>query len=216
MGDTGFVEQIGGGFMQSSTLTEQGDPQDSTVGSVAQRKPDTAVRLDASYKNLERVSGWISNADNKALIVLTFQAAVVVGVATAADLLRKVATGHSTSWSLWLFYVILVALFVSLLISVFESVLAIHPDITTRDKGKGKPSLFFFGSIAAMTYEQFESQMKSLDAVGIEEELDHQTHINASIASKKFRCLQWATLSLGAELSLLAAMTLFVLITPVN
>jgi len=49
----------------------------------------TAARLEAAYRNLDRSIGWVQNADNKALIVLAFQGAVVAGLAALDQCLAQ-------------------------------------------------------------------------------------------------------------------------------
>jgi Family of unknown function (DUF5706) len=162
-------------------------------------------RLEASYRNLERGILWIGNADNKALIGLTFQGAILAGMAAMGDPLRTAMEqqrsdclaaveillltgfGAALGWSLWMF---------------FHS---LFPDVTLRDKEEAQQSPFVFGTIAAMSLDTFRLHMHALQAESIEEELIPQTYVIADIASRKFRNLRTAYQLFAPELILLAA-----------
>ncbi|MDA8218154.1 MAG: DUF5706 domain-containing protein [Dehalococcoidales bacterium] len=168
-------------------------------------KSEVEMRMEASYKNIERVVGWIGNADNKALIVLAFQGAIIAGGAAAIGLLKPAMAWQPTQVQGILFSLLLGGFAVAFILSVYNSVRAPNPDVTPREQEEGQGSPFFFGSIAAMSLDDFRARMHRLDVAGIEDELIRQTHVNAGIASRKFGRLRLAIVNLGLELAFLVA-----------
>ena len=171
-------------------------------------------RLEASYKNLERVIGWIGNADNKALILLAFQGVILAGAAAVAGFIRMALLRQPTEWLFWGLCVTLVVLASLFVACTCSAVHALHPDVKPRGAKVGQGSPFFFGSIAAMELAAFTAKMRGLDAVAIEGELIKQTHVNAVIVSRKFTWLKRAARLLVAELAFLAVAAAIVVSTP--
>jgi hypothetical protein len=162
------------------------------------------ARVNASYENLNRGISWISNADNKALIGLAFQGAILAGLAAAGDGLR-VAIEHQRSECLVIVELVLLGGFtLALSWSLWKFFRSLFPRVTARDRSEAAQSPFFFGTIGAMPLAAFRERMRGLNALAIEEELIKQTHVVADIASRKFRNLQLAYIWLAPELLLLA------------
>lgn len=189
-------------------------------GNDASVSPATTVgfqhRIDASYENLRRVIAWIGNADNKALIVLGFQGAIVAGVATAAGPLRTFLIGHPTPWPLWPMIALLAAFVVCFCVSLLMAFTTIYPDTKPRERDESRESPFFFGTISTMSLEKFTAKMHALDIAMLEDELIRQTHINAGIATRKFVSVKRASWFLGVELVFLLTSAIVVAATPEN
>jgi pycsar effector protein len=168
-------------------------------------------RLEATYRNLDRILQWVAMADNKALIVLTFQGAMVAGVAWIVISLGSTSFHRLAAWQLILLGILLVVFFLFFCVSLLKSFEGIFPSIRPLDKETDRGHQFFFGTIAAMPLEEFKRQMQSLQPGDIEEGLIQLTHINAQIAAKKFECLRAAVRALGLEMVTLALAALVII-----
>lgn len=156
-------------------------------------------RLDASYRNLDRAISWITNADNKALVVLAFQGAILAGLAAFGESLRSTIE-HQRAPCLPLSILLVLACFLfSFCVSLWQSFRTLFPDITPRDAHEAARSPFFFGTISHMSLGEFSQRIRSLDDNSIEEELIKQTHVVSKIAARKFRNLKSAFVFLGFE-----------------
>ncbi|CCF85631.1 membrane hypothetical protein [Nitrolancea hollandica Lb] len=146
----------------------------------------TLVRIEASYRNLDQVIGWIGNADNKALILLAFHGAVIAGGAAIFPAALQSLLEQLSVWMRILVIGPLVAFGVCFLVSVLRASRAIVPDVTTSEQSIGQHSPFFFGSVAGMTLDDFRARMYALDPKSLEEELIKNTYVIAGIAARKF------------------------------
>lgn len=162
----------------------------------------TPDRLEAAYRNLDRSIGWVQNADNKALIVLAFQGAVVAGLAAAGDPLRTTIEHQRASWQPPTIIVLLIVFTIAFAFSAWKSLRTLLPDATARGV-----SPFFFGSIAGMNEADFRATMRQLDGTHIEEELNRQTFIVSGIADRKFARLRFSIIALAVELGSLLIST---------
>lgn len=170
--------------------------------------PAIERRIEASYRNLDRTINWIQNADNKALIILGFQGALLAGLGAAASSVIDIARSNLSSWSLGAFICLLIAFAISFALCLYKATKAMFPDTKERND-----SVFYFGSITSMGYAAFEKRMTILDSDKIQEELNKQTHANAEIAVKKFDNLKLAMRWLVREAAfLLIAMTIIVVL----
>ncbi len=161
-----------------------------------------SIRLDANYRNLDRVITWIRDAESRAPVVLTANT-ILFGLISAkiSDEVRALFHGGTNlqiaTSLLFLGYV------VSSGLSFVRAMRVFFPKL----KG-AEPSLFYFGSISNLTRDEFEGRMKTLDAAKIESELIRQTYINAQIATQKFANVQHALMFLAVSLGLGACVLL--------
>ena len=152
-------------------------------------------RLEAAYRNLDRVIQWIGNADSKAGALVTAESLLFgLGVATLSAQVHTLFAGGVVERVAAFAFVAAVACFG---ISFFRVLAVLAPDVRQREE-----SLFFFGSIAALSRGEFERRAKELAPETIEQELLSQTHINAGIAAQKFRNLRAASITLMLSLGL--------------
>jgi len=162
------------------------------------------IRLEASYRNLERAINWIGNADNKALIGLAFQGAILAGLAAAGDALRVQIENQRIGCLPTVELFLLGGFALVLCWSLWKFFHSLFPDVTEREQEESRGSPFFFGTIARMDLDAFRQQMLALDGAGVEQELIKQTHVVAGIVRRKLRDLQAAYFWLAPELALLA------------
>lgn len=156
-------------------------------------------RLEANYRNLDRVNGWISNAEGKAGGVFGV-AGILLGlvVSRLPDAIIRI---REISVSLrYLSDLSLVLAAILLVLSTYRSLIVYYPKLDAP-----AVSPFYFGSIARMALDDFSARMKQMDEAKIEEELIQQTHVNAGIALRKFENTR------GAIRLLIAASVLLIL-----
>jgi len=181
-----------------------------------QTDPAQFQRLEASYKNLERIVGWVGNADNKVLIVLAFQGAIIAGIATTGAGIWRTIQHQIGPWWHYALAVIFWVFVCCVALSLICAFRAINPTISHQEHKEGRGSPFFYGTIAAMSPDQFYARMCGLDADAIEEELIRQTHINAGIVCQKFQDTKAAVRFLRWEMMLLLAAAVIVVLAPIK
>lgn len=145
-------------------------------------------RLESAYRSLDRVIGWINNADTKALIFLTFDG-VLAGVlaANAGSITQALSKPRPQVWQ-EVILTLLIVFGVVFIASIFTLLGTLFPRIREDPGAKGR--LVFFGSIANMPQQDFIKEAKLLDAGSLEEALLEQIFVNSKIAAKKFTYLR--------------------------
>jgi hypothetical protein len=138
------------------------------------------ARLTAFLEmSLDRNLAWIGAADAKTAVVFGLDTAMIGLIAAAAP-----AYGKWTSVGVW-FAATAAALLIASLASLFA---AVFP----RTKGP-RLSLIFFGGIADRSVDEYRDDVTAFDEEAYVEDLIQQTHVNASIASAKYRWVKWAS-----------------------
>jgi hypothetical protein len=173
--------------------------------------PHIEYHLDATHRNLERMHTHVAIADNKALIALTFQGGVIAGFAVLATTLKP----HLANQPQWarVGVVVLIALFlITFLVSTWTLFQAISPRVTAMESMDDPSALFFFGSIAAMTTEEFLARMHDLDPESIHMGLLKTTQSVARIAAQKYKNLRTAYICLGIQILFFMMAALLVVI----
>jgi Family of unknown function (DUF5706) len=169
--------------------------------------PDADVRLETANRNLDRILGSVSNADNKALIFLTFDGVIAGALSVTGQPLLAALTAPRPDVTRWV-VLGLAALFALLfLTSVGSTMLALVPSVSTKDEDGEKLSPFFFGAISRMSRQQFISAYESLDAAQVERELLIQIYINSGIVTRKYAHIRRAVILL-AQAALVFAIAL--------
>jgi Family of unknown function (DUF5706) len=173
--------------------------------------PHIEHHLDATHRNLERMHTHVAIADNKALIALTFQGGMIAGFAVLATTL----TGHlhNRPQALQVGVVVLIVLFLlTFLASTWTLFQAISPRVRGLESLDDPSALFFFGTIASMSSEEFLGRMRDLDPETIHDALLKTTQSVARIAAEKYKNLQRAFVCLGIQILffLLAALLVVV------
>jgi hypothetical protein len=157
-------------------------------------------RMDAAYANLDRAMGSVIQADNKALIALTFQGAIVAGLALITGSIKTSLEGQNSLAVRIPLVILLVAFFACFGVATLKLFQAITPRVR-RDDDHDHPSLlFFWGGIAAMPPDAFASRMRKLHPGEIHDGLVRMTHNTAKIAVQKFANLRIAYICLGLQM----------------
>lgn len=161
--------------------------------------PHIEYHLDATHRNLERMHTHVAIADNKALIALTFQGGIIAGFAVLATTLKTHL--DTQPFALRAGVVALVVFFLlSFLASTWTLFQAISPRVSPLDTNDDPAALFFFGTIAGMTTDEFLMRMRNLDPEAIHDALLKTTQSVARIASEKYKNLQRAYFFLGVQI----------------
>ena len=146
-----------------------------------------SIRIEANYKNLERASSWVVNADTKASLILAFNGGLFAHLMTKTPEIKTlvIKQGIGVSSSIPLTISGLFILF--FILSITNCFRTIRPSLDAKT-----PSIFYFGTIQNLSLNTFKERMKSLDEDGIEDELISQTHIVSTVAYKKFTAVRKA------------------------
>jgi hypothetical protein len=173
-------------------------------------------RLEASYRNLDRTLGSVTHADNKALIALTFQGAILAGLALIAGFLKSALQGKHNHWLVGVIIGFLVAFFICFCLATLRLFQTISPRIARTGHQDDHPSLlFFFGGIAGMGHDRFSARMHTITPEEIFEGVVTVTYSNALIAKEKFENLRHAYVFLGQQLVLYVVVVLLSVL-PIN
>jgi hypothetical protein len=157
-------------------------------------------RLDASYRNLDRLIGWVTNADQKGLIALTLEGILIAGLVASGGTIAAAIERSPEFLVKWALIALLVAF--GWCAGMFS--------LTPREKEEGKRSPFFFGTIQAMGLDDFAALMRGMGPAEIEWELIRQTHVNAGIVARKFMEVKKALRWLFAQIPLVLLIALVV------
>jgi len=138
-------------------------------------------RINANYKNLERIINWIQNADYKASIILLFNGGIIAILADKlSNLLKFILSANLILMHIYL--ILIFVFFILFLLSIYNAFKVLLPDVKSRSKYK----LFFFMSICDLSKEEFTEKMKLLSDDEIIENLSEQSYITSEIAKTKF------------------------------
>ena len=133
------------------------------------------MQLDFYEKKLDRIHGWIENADTKTSIFLALEG----GVATfALPYLFNVITicnfGSLIFGGATLFF---------LFLSIWKSIEAIRPNTAVATESK---SITFFGDISSQSFEDYKKQVDGCDEEYYKNDLINQCYISSKLCAKKF------------------------------
>lgn len=173
-------------------------------------------RIEASYKNLERVIGFVSVADNKAKFILSIELIILGFLMSQAKIIFRISVllwksgeylticGSIGFLLVFAFYIFFASISIVNLINVI---------LPKRKVKTRKKSLFYFQTIAEMEPDEFKNKIKNISEEEIIEELSDQTFNNAVIVAKKFDEIQasikWLLGSLVLWLLLLIITAIF-------
>lgn len=146
-----------------------------------------SIRIEANYKNLERASSWVVNADTKASLILAFNGGLFAHLMTKTPEIKSLLIKQGLGISSSILFVISGLFILFFILSITNCFRTIRPSLNAKT-----PSMFYFGTIQNLSMELFKQKMKSLDEESIEDELINQTYIVSTVAYKKFTSLRKA------------------------
>ena len=146
-----------------------------------------SIRIEANYKNLERASSWVVNADTKASLILAFNGGLFAHLMIKVPEIRNFLINQGFGISSSILLVISGLFILFFVLSITNCFKTIRPSLDAKT-----PSIFYFGTIQNLSLDTFKEKIKSLDEEGIEDELINQTHIISMVAYKKFTSIRKA------------------------
>lgn len=173
--------------------------------------PHIEYHLDATHRNLDRMHTHVAIADNKALIALTFQGGMIAGFAVLATTLKSHLSNQPDFLQIGV-GILIVFFLMAFLLATWTLFQAISPRVTPMESMDDPSALFFFGSIAGMTTEEFMSRMHELDPEAIHVGLLKTTQSVARIAAAKYRNLRTAYYCLGVQMLFFMLAALLVIV----
>jgi hypothetical protein len=162
--------------------------------------PESDPQLDAVYRTLDRVIGSVSMADNKALIALTFQGAIIAGLALVVEPISRALSRHGGGMPRIAMIILLLTFFGLLGVSTLKLLQTISPRIRHQAGNDHPSALFYFGGIASMSPEKFAARMRELNPDDVHQGISTITYANAAIAFQKFANLRHAYVGLGLQM----------------
>ncbi len=172
-------------------------------------------KIEANYKNLERVIGFVSVADNKAKFILSIELVILGFLMTQAKIVFRIIA-LCWKWNGFLKVCgggVLIVFALYIFFAIISIVNLIKVIIPKRKVETGKKSLFYFQTITKMNPNEFKNKVKNISEEEIIEELSDQTYNNAVIVGKKFDEIQtsikWLFCSLVLWLLLLIIIAIY-------
>lgn len=167
-------------------------------------KINSNEKINLAQNNLQRISEWISHADQKVGITLVFQAGLVAFITSSkADDIKVIITQKFDVLH-FILYVALITFIFFIIKAAYHAFRALSPDFNVRED-----SLFFFGSIVTNGLTKFKKKFSALTDTDAEDDLNNQVFINSQIATFKFAQVQKAIFyTLFASLSWLVSLIL--------
>ena len=144
-----------------------------------------SIRIEANYKNLERASSWVVNADTKASLILAFNGGLFAHLMTKTPDIKNLLVKQGIGVGSSILLVISGFFIIFFIFSITNCFRTIRPSLNAKT-----PSMFYFGTIQNLSLEVFKQKMKNLDEESIEDELINQTHIISTVAYKKFTSIR--------------------------
>jgi hypothetical protein len=163
-------------------------------------KEDDSVDLDGAHRNLERMLGFVTMADNKALIALSFQGAAIAGLAVMAEPVRIAIESPAYPWRKWVLIVLVVLFLACFFVSIAKLLQTIAPRVVPPASEFDPSHLFFFGAVAKMHPDEFAARLRQVRPDELHDGIAKVAHINAILAMRKFANLRVAYLCLGLEM----------------
>ncbi|WP_460615325.1 Pycsar system effector family protein [Hymenobacter seoulensis] len=123
----------------------------------------------------------------------------------------KLAEGLKSNCTVYAWFQVISLLFVLVsVISIYLTIRAVYPALTSGNNRGNYQSLIFFGSVSELQPDTFLQQVKEADNASTINDLARQTNQVASILSGKFRHISWASQLVYVQLTIFFALFLFV------
>lgn len=154
-----------------------------------QEKKNKSYEKEDAYHTLSIINTWIENMDNKVSLSLALSGVLIAVVFEKGMPNSWKRIGSVIKLSELNGGEIIASFLVGLLYVIsFISILCFMLSIITRVKNiNNGSSIFFFGSIADMTLEDYKDKIKDMGEVDLINDLEEQIHTNSKICSLKVK-----------------------------
>lgn len=123
----------------------------------------------------------------------------------------KLAEGLKSNCRVYAWFQIISLLFVLVSVaSIYLSIRAVYPALTSGNTKGSYQSLIFFGSVGDLSADMYLTEIQALDEAKAVEDLARQTTQVATILNGKFRFIGWASRLVYVQLAVFLALFLFV------
>ena len=157
------------------------------------------MTTDDKYKNLDRVTNWISNCDNKVSYLLTLQG-IVLTIIFTSNYSTSIFNTLSYEFSLanfgfnsifrFLEGISLYTFIIFSLFSLYNSYLALRARLNPKvytENGVTENSILFFETIANRKFGDFITDQQTTTNNQLNNDIDSQVFINSKICQLKFK-----------------------------
>ncbi len=171
-----------------------------------------AERRDLLLKKILRYDFYLNSVNIKASVIITWNGILIGGILLKYyDLIQLF---HQPAWASYVASTLFVVLGVLSTISICFAFLVIFPFLDSGRKKFNSPSLFFFGDVSALCFEEYLKKEKEGSSDEIMADLASQAHILARGLYGKMVRLQRCTESIiGGVFCMALLMALKVLIS---
>ena len=153
------------------------------------------MNIDQLEKNIERVQGWIKNADDKVSILLAFDGLYFVLFVEKAISRIRDAVSHQAEEIIVLYG----AATFFLLWSLIKALISIYPRLKHNHQTR---SVLYFSDIAAQTFSDFSKAVAGSSATKYKEDLTRQIYSCSIVATRKFNAFKDALILTALSLTL--------------
>lgn len=146
---------------------------------------EKAFKKDDAYQTLEISNSWIGNMDTKVSFALAFVGVLIgsifkEGLPNAFQKIGSVPDICKAEATDILAVILVIVLYGTSLFAIIYFILAITARVQTQAQ-----SLFFFGSINKMKFNEYKNKVNNLTEQELIEDLEEQIHTNSRICSLK-------------------------------
>lgn len=158
---------------------------------VNKKMDEKGFSKETAFRTLELINSWINNADTKVSFALAF-ATTVLGLifynaGSEPKALQEFKTAYADKticFSNWSSVAILFLMYITFLIVLICFFMSLRGKVDNSNK---KKSIFFFGTIADYSIDDYKSKVFSMNEHELEKDLAEQIHINSQICRNKFK-----------------------------
>ncbi|MCK5129022.1 MAG: hypothetical protein KAQ68_04155 [Clostridiales bacterium] len=157
------------------------------------------IKKSEALDILDRIIGFVYNADTKASIALGIFGAFLTIIITgdSIDNIKGIVEASSDSGKFLdcIFLIICALAIISFVVGMYKLVRVLFPNITIA-----RESNIFFGSIAKnKSYKEYKSKLENLSKEDYLKDITSQIYINSKICTNKFKNFKFGILFAGCS-----------------
>lgn len=142
-----------------------------------------------AYQSLEMINTWISNIDTKVSFALALVGVIIgfvmeMGMPVSVQKVCGLSDGAKLTCVDIISVIIAMSLYIVSFLSIISFLLAVMARVENLNR---KQSIFFFGSIGQMSFQNYRDIVKQMTEQEIIEDLEEQIHTNSKICIQKVK-----------------------------